>query len=106
MSNESINLEEMTKEILNDCDELLDLSVKSCGYGSVFDVLEKHDENDVNLMVKTVKLYSKTKKFSIASAKMMDDMNMKLQRLEKMNQELVQQNNKMLDQLSRLIKKD
>ena len=73
-------LEEM-KELIEECDDLMNLSIKQMSNLDSFGSLE---EDTLNVSLRSVKLYKKTKDLSLKMAEMMDEQDKKLDKILKL----------------------
>ena len=69
------------EELMKECDELMALSIDQM---ADMDTIEYLDETSLNVMQRTIKLYKKSKEFSIKMAEMMDEQDKKLDKIIKM----------------------
>lgn len=100
------SLEEKTTEVMNKCENFVDLAFKASG-GSVMDML-RFDAQTGAAIGGCMELYKSSKELVKMQAKVMDKMLGDFDDLKEMNQELRKQNEelqKMLRELSRKIEK-
>ena len=69
------------EELIKECDELMELGI---GQLSSLDTIEDMDEDSLNVMQRTIKLYKKSKELSIKMAEMIDEQDKKLDRIIKL----------------------
>lgn len=69
------------EELMKECDELMELSI---GQLSSLDTIEYMDEDSLDVMKRTIKLYKKSKELSIKMAEMMDEQDKKLDKIIKL----------------------
>ena len=69
------------EELMKECDELMDVMM---GQLSNMDTIEYLDEDSLDAMKKTIKIYKKSKELSIKMAEMIDEQDKKLDKIIKM----------------------
>ena len=69
------------EELIKECDELMELGI---GQLSSLDTIEYMDEDSLNVMQRSIKLYKKSKELSIKMAEMMDEQDKKLDKIIKL----------------------
>ena len=78
---EVIIMRKEVEELMKECDELMELSI---GQLSSLDTIEYMDEDSLDVMKRTIKLYKKSKELSIKMAEMMDEQDKKLDKIIKL----------------------
>ncbi len=88
------NLEKKTTEVLQECDNLVNLSFQASGL-SVMDVLKRTDTKTMTMIDGCMKLYSKLEDLTKMEAKAMDEILDTIKDLKTMNECMYNQNKEM-----------
>lgn len=75
---------EQVKELMNECDEIMEVCMSQMGS---MEVIEYLDEDTFKMVQKSMTLYKKSKELSIAMAARMDEQDKKLDKILKLLEE-------------------
>ena len=88
------SLEKQTKEVLKECEKVMDVAYKASGV-SIMDAMDSLDAESGAMLGAAMTLYRKSKNLALTQAKAMDKMQNSFEELKEMNKKLLAQNEQM-----------